>query len=683
MARLFIFLQRMTCACFAGHRWQYEALKRANGLNRKIVIMSVLGITCFLQVDGSPRVITLQGPPAKTIAVSEPPVFRLDQFGYISQGAKNVIFEWPASIWKEDIDGQRDSFFVYRVYPVLSGSTGAGKSMAKVLTGAMPQPVMITQWFKDRRYYVLDVSSLQSPGKYQVVVKIGPKSFSSAVFRVLDKAAFVHKGIGALLNYFSRQRANTAIEWAADAHLKLKGSTRRVDLRGGWCDASGDVSKYFSHLAYTNFMSPQQIPLVTWSLVQATEKLAPSLKQWYLLDSVQSESLWGADYLLRSLSDSDFFYMTVFSYFKKDPAFREIVGLEANSVTTTDYRCAFREGAGVAIAALARISCWKLNGHFTATNYLNGAKRAYQHLLSFNNRYDDDGVPNIIDDYCALMAATELWKATGDKFYRHEARHWAGRLCARYMPDGYLRADGPYQGVNTMTQTQTRVRILNATPRPFWHASDAGMPVVSLIRYLDMEKESNYRNKAINIIRDVLSHQLAISNAVVNPFDYPRQQFLYKGKLETGFFIPHENESGWWWQGENARLASLATAALSGGVLLEPQGGQAEAQIIQIAGLRGRLKSAALHHLSWITGCNPYGICFLYGFGYKNVPYMHSNYGHGSETGGISNGITGLNCDGTGIAFRTEDQGNEWRWTEQWLPHAAWYLQALTALGSH
>ena len=59
---------------------------------------------------------------------------------------------------------------------------------------------------------------------------------------------------------------------------------------------------------------------------------------------------------------------------------------------------------------------------------------------------------------------------------------------------------------------------------------------------------------------------------------------------------------------------------------------------------------------------------------------MHANYGHGSERGGISNGITGLNADGTGIVFKTEDQGNEWRWTEQWLPHAAWYLQALTAV---
>jgi hypothetical protein len=77
-------------------------------------------------------------------------------------------------------------------------------------------------------------------------------------------------------------------------------------------------------------------------------------------------------------------------------------------------------------------------------------------------------------------------------------------------------------------------------------------------------------------------------------------------------------------------------------------------------------------------------MCFMYQFGRNNVPYMSSNFGHGSQRGGISNGITGKkgNGDGSGIDFRTSDEGNEWRWTEQWLPHAAWFLQALAAIAS-
>lgn len=37
----------------------------------------------------------------------------------------------------------------------------------------------------------------------------------------------------------------------------------------------------------------------------------------------------------------------------------------------------------------------------------------------------------------------------------------------------------------------------------------------------------------------------------------------------------------------------------------------------------------------------------------------------------FSNGITKRKDrdDGTGIDYRISNDGNEWRWTEQWLPH--------------
>ena len=60
------------------------------------------------------------------------------------------------------------------------------------------------------------------------------------------------------------------------------------------------------------------------------------------------EAVYGADYLMRSLSPQDYFYMTVFSYFKKDPNARRVVGLLANSQTPSDYQCAYREGGGMA-----------------------------------------------------------------------------------------------------------------------------------------------------------------------------------------------------------------------------------------------------------------------------------------------------------------------------------------------
>ncbi len=518
----------------------------------------------------------------------------------------------------------------------------------------------VNDWTKDKQFYQVYFSHFNTPGNYRIVTN----NDTSAVFTIGD-ADWARPLISSIIHYYNQQRANTPTELEADEHLLLYGSDKRVDLHGGWCDASGDVSKYFSHLAYANFMSPQQIPLVTWSLVNTGDALAIPLSRWGLTDSLTSEALWGADYITRSLSPEGYFYMTVFTYFKKDPEARRVVGLRANSVTTNEYQCAFREGGGMAIAALARISRWHKNGEYTWQQYLDAARRAYAHLAVNNTKYDDDGKENIIDDYCALMAATELWIATRDSYYRDQARVRAGKLNARITPEGYFISD--------------------AGKRPFWHAADAGLPVVALIRYLDQEQNPKYRDAATATVKAALAYNLRITNKVENPFGYARQSFLYKGQVKDGFFIPHDNETGWWWQGENARLGSLATAALSGQKLL--YGGKGLTKYVPLSPdtlTPLNLLEFAARQYSWILGCNPYSICFLYGWGQNNVPYMHSNYGHGSQRGGISNGITGGkdNPDGSGIDFRTEDNGNEWRWTEQWLPHAAWFLQAVTAMSA-
>jgi hypothetical protein len=250
------------------------------------------------------------------------------------------------------------------------------------------------------------------------------------------------------------------------------------------------------------------------------------------------------------------------------------------------------------------------------------------------------------------MASTELWIATNDNFYKEEARKWAHKLENRMTDKGWFRS--------------------NDGNRPFWHAADAGLPIVALTRYLKKETGNKEIASAKNVIKKALEYNLAVTNNVTNPFGYARQSFLYNDKIQDGFFIPHDNETGWWWQGENARLASLATAAVEGGKSISIQ---------KNSDTKKSLDWYASQQLSWILGCNPYSMCFLYKFGEKNVPYMHSNYGHGSEKGGISNGITGKdgNGDGSGIDFKTEDKGNEWRWTEQWIPHSAWFLQAITA----
>ncbi|MEP6613385.1 MAG: glycoside hydrolase family 9 protein [Mucilaginibacter sp.] len=531
-------------------------------------------------------------------------------------------------------------------------NTATGKTE---FTGVLSGPATVDEWTPGKSYYQADFSAFQKTGKYKVTTTIDGKTPASFPFKI-EKDALARLTISSIIHYYNKQRANTPQELEADSHMKLQsGGDKTVDMRGGWCDASGDVSKYFSHLAYANFMSPQQTPLVVWSMESASEAIPGLLKKWNIKNSLDNEALYGADYMMRALSKDDYFYMIVFSYFNKDPHARRIVGLRANSVTTDEYQAAFREGGGMAIAALARISQWKKHGGYTSQQYLDAAKRAFAHLLINNTKYDDDGKENIIDDYCALMAATELWIATNNNLYRNEARKRAQNLTKRMSPEGYF--------------------IANDANRPYWHASDAGLPVVALSRYLTKEKDGAMRTAALGTIKKALDYNLAVTNKVSNPFGYARQSFLYKGEVKDGFFIPHDNETGWWWQGEDARLGSLATAALVGGKLVYNNNTPA----------KDSLAVFASQQVSWILGCNPYSMCFLYGFGKNNVPYMHSNFGHGSERGGVSNGITGKkeNGDGSGIDYKTEDNGNEWRWTEQWIPHAAWFLQAVAAMAKN
>lgn len=569
-------------------------------------------------------------------ALQAAPALFVNQVAYDARGAKTAVLETDAALPA----GTN--------FTIVDSASGAVQD-----TRALGAAMQVGEWAAGKFFYQADFSAFNKAGGYKVKVTVNGAAVTSESFAIEDNA-LMKRTLPAIVHFYRGQRATSSQEWAADSAVRLNDGSKRVNMRGGWADASGDVSKYFSHLAYANFMSPQQTPMVTWELTDAAERVGGLLTAG-AKDSLQAEALWGADYLYRALSPDDYFYMVVFSFFSSNAGDRKVVGLLANSKTNNRWQCAFRSGGGMAIAALARVSQWKKNGtYFTSQNYLDGAKRAFAHLLANNTKYDDDGKENIIDDYCALMAATELWIATGDASYGTEARKRANNLAGRMTTQGWFRSDDG--------------------SRPYWHGVDAGLPVVALVRYLDKETDAASRTTALSTIKKALDYELAVTNRVANPFGYARQNFLVKGAPKEGFFIPQDNESGWWWQGENARLGSLAAAAILGGRLVYPaQGGW---------GVKDELAAFAARQIAWIMGCNPYSMCFMNGFGARNPPKISANFGHGTGRGGISNGITGKtgSADGTGIDYRTSASGDEWRWIEQWIPHAGWFLTATAAM---
>jgi len=195
------------------------------------------------------------------------------------------------------------------------------------------------------------------------------------------------------------------------------------------------------------------------------------------------------------------------------------------------------------------------------------------------------------------------------------------------------------------------------TPRPFFHPSDAGLPVISLLLYAEIASPAN-RQHALDTVKRSLQFELATTQEVNNPFGYARQLVRTgNGEVRTAFFFPHDTEAAPWWQGEDARLASLAVAARVAAPLYAAD-----------SAFRTALETYADDQLHWILGRNPFDSSMLMGNGHGNAPYMFfRSYKYTSAPGAIINGITAATNDEDGIAFNegfaVTGKDDDWRWT--------------------
>ena len=524
-----------------------------------------------------------------------------------------------------------------------------------VATFAVEEQGKVANWHQGY-FYLIDFSSFTTSGDYFLQVE-DTRSFSF----IVGEHILLDQTLSDVIHYFKSQRCGGIFD-QQDRQLPVLNSNKKVDVHGGWYDASGDVSKYLSHLSYANYLNPQQTPMVVWnilkgvSLLEGSEDIAAFTRTRLI-----EEALFGADFLVRMQNEKGLFYMTVFDKWSKDTAQREICAYETQlGHKFDDYQAGFRQGGGVAIAALAAASRLSVHGEYDQQKYRNAAENGYWHLKEHNTQYLNDGEENIIDEYCALLACVELFKATKETRYLEESRLWAQRLVARQMSD---------------EQIQHFWSANQDGSRPYFHAAEAGLPVIALCEYLLIEDDSARAESVKRIVNLACEFEITISNKVINPFGYPRQ--YVKGVNESkreAFFVAHNNESGYWWQGENARLGSLATMAY----LAQPHIASQEVQ--------QQLSVFAQDALNWVVGLNPYDMCMLDGHGRNNPDYL-PQYGFFNAKGGVCNGITGGFEDEEDIAFnppaQKEDVLQNWRWGEQWIPHGAWYLLAIMSQAQH
>jgi hypothetical protein len=579
----------------------------------------------------------------------------VDQVGYETGAQKQAIV----------VGTEQDHPQQFSLVDTTSGRT--------VLTGKLTPDGSVDEW-GGRVFWTADFSSWQKDDHYAIETQSSSGEASSCSFDIQDNLLERHT-LSNVIYYFKGQRSSGLMD-KADRHLPLPpGEHGFVDVHGGWYDATGDYGIHLSHQNLTSYFNPQQVPLVAWVMLKGYRVLEArhddnfSEYERRMLD----EGLFGADFLVRIKRPHGSFFESINAPGRgKLPQDRAIgnpnwrTQIKTKPTDSTEhlqaatgphaYEASFRSGAGMSIAALALASTMPADGDFPRSTYLRTAEEAFEFLSAHNRELLNDGKENILDDYCALMAATELYRASHKQSYLDAANRRAAHLMARLTSRGsyrdYWRADDG--------------------ARPFFHPSDAGLPIVSLLEYAEIAAPAA-QAQVRDVVERSLRFELAVTAEVNNPFGYARQLVrMGNGQVRTAFFFPHDTEAAPWWQGENARLGSLAAAARMAAPFFASD-----------PAFQSQLENYASNQLHWILGRNPFDVSMLMGSGHGDAPYMFFNsYKYTNAPGAIINGITAASDNEDGIAFMqgyaVTGKDDDWRWTEQWLPHAAWYLYAVS-----
>lgn len=618
------------------------SIRSTRGEQRRLLhTFAALGL-CLLYIDAA--------------AAQEPARILTNQLGYEAVGPKRAIVQGAAT--------DRIQACSIHSFP--------GKALVREV---QPSAAQAVSGWRDWQFWSLDLSDLRQEGEYYLECRNEGAgrgdTVRSAAFKV-QQNIFERHTLSNVIAYFKAERSSGALD-RADARIPFSDpKLPRIDAHGGWYDATGDYGIHFSQLDFTSYFNTQQVPLVAYTLGRTYELLEARADQNFnqLERRLLDEATFGADFLVRMHRPEHSFYETIDGPGpKKLPQDRVIApaeisfGLKKTKEDTFGdkrrgtYEVSYRSGGGFAIAALAIAARLPLGGAFDKATYLAHAESAFAYLEKNNKTLLNDGVENILDDYCALAAATELLRTTGKEVYRAAAQARIERLLRRLVSDGphhdYWQADDH--------------------GRPFFNPSDAGAPVVTLLSFYSLADEKT-QVRIKEAVRRSLTFELAVTAEVVNPFGLARQytQTQAKGR-QTAFFFPHDTEAAPWWQGENARLASLAAAARF-----------AAAVFADDPAFVRRLQVYAGDQLNWILGLNPFDASMLHGTGRNNPEYgFFSSWQYTNFPGGIVNGVTSGHKDGEGIElnvpYAESHEDIDWRWSEQWLPHASWYMLAVAA----
>lgn len=536
----------------------------------------------------------------------------------------------------------------------------------EVYSGNLQYSGRVASWHTG--YYLVGrFDDLKIEGKYRINVG----GVLSAEFEISSHLTTMRL-LNATTYYFKAQRDSG--EWAYDDKaLPFEGEREGlVDGHGAWYDATGDYGIHLSHLSHSTYYNPQQASFSAYAFFKVADILEESGNESYtmLKRRLYDEGFWGLDFLMRMRAPSGSFFRSI----SREAALDSVVGTrrigfeyhgssnqfcdkaataDDEIINDTNYETSMRSGGGTAIAALAiGARHYYPARDYEQSDYILSAKASYKYLRDNNEKYTNDGKWNLVDIYCALLAATELYVTTNEYEYLRDCREYVSYLTdsAKVILPGMRRLEF-------------------SSDLPYFSASDEGLPLIAMLQYSQIEIDKERAESAKSVAFDIMRWKIHLNKGICNPFDYPVFEDYSEGKFNVKFFFPHKTTAAPWWQGDNARIASISAAA------------KMVAQMTDDVVLAKDALTLSHDILDWILGQNPYDACMLEGYGRNNIQYFFKNrYDFINCPGGIVNGITSGLEDENDIEFvvKPDDRiDDNWRWAEQWIPHATWFLYAM------
>ena len=255
------------------------------------------------------------------------------------------------------------------------------------------------------------------------------------------------------------------------------------------------------------------------------------------------------------------------------------------------------------------------------------------------------------------VAAIEMYRATRRDAYASAATALGSELLALQTTDF------------TANQKELRGfwRASESGPAPYTDAVHPALPPIALLELAAAFPEhvdtKRWRDAVRLHIDEYVFPLAAHSPYEIVPFGIfigsptPEVYRPLAGDLTYRYFLPVRKQ--FWWLGTTSHLECY-------GLLLAAAGHAFHNE---------RYRAMAYRQLEWVMGANPFGACLMTGEGMRN-PYPHSRY-VGLIPGGIMNGIAGNAKD---EPILDTLNGFDWRTTEYWSPHNAYYIWTVSTL---